>query len=54
MSKETPTEVHKAELMPERDLDSEISQTLVKANVTDAVIEELKKTYGGLKLSSIG
>lgn len=51
--KENEQEVHKAEILPERDLDSEISQTLVKANVTDAIIGELKEKFGGLKLKSI-
>lgn len=52
-TEENLPEVHKAELLPERDLDSEISQTLVRANVTDAVIAELKNKYGGMKLKSI-
>jgi len=35
------------------DLDNTINQSLVKANITDAVIGKLKEQYGGMKLSSI-
>lgn len=35
------------------DLDNTINQSLVKANITDAVISKLKDQYGGMKLSSV-
>lgn len=40
-------------ILEERDLDTEIKNELVKANVTDAVLAALEEKYGGLKLKSI-
>ncbi len=47
------TEVLDVTILPERDLDTEIKQELVKANVTDQVIAALEEKYGSLKLSAI-
>lgn len=54
MAKSTKTaEVLEVTILPERDLDTEIKNELVKANVTDAVIAALEEKYGKLKLSSV-
>lgn len=57
MSKATtqqpPIEIHKAELLPERDLETVINSTLVKHNITDAVIAGLKDKYKDVKLKDI-
>lgn len=40
-------------ILPERDLDTEIKNELVKANVTDAVLAALEEKYGNMKLVAI-
>ena len=52
-SKKDVIEVHTPTILPEKDLQSVINTALVKGNVTDAIIAQLKSKYGGLKLKSI-
>ena len=40
-------------ILPEKDLETTINQTLVKGNVTDQIIESLKEKYGNLRLKSV-
>lgn len=47
------TEVLTPEVVEELPLDQVIDKTLVKNNVTEAVITAMKEKYGGMKLSSI-
>lgn len=46
-------EVDVEEILPETSLETVIDNTLVKHNVTDAVINSLKEKYGTLKLESV-
>lgn len=47
------TEVLTPEVMEEIPLEKQIDRTLVKHNVTNAVIAKLKKDFGGLKLNDV-
>ena len=46
-------EVEAEEMLPETSLDKQIENALVKENITDKVIRQLKETFGGMALKSI-
>ena len=46
-------EVDAEEMLPESSLDKQIENALVKENITDKVIRQLKETFGGMTLKSI-
>lgn len=46
-------EVDVEEMLPESPLDKQIENALVKENITDKVIRQLKETFGGMTLKSI-
>jgi hypothetical protein len=46
-------EVEAEEMLPEKSLDKQIENALVKENVTDKVIRQLKETFSGMTLQSL-